>query len=84
LISRHLFLLINFLILEKEPTDGLSRLADAQQHVASLNALGVDISSEILVNILESKLPKKTAEKWEKALKRDNFPKINELYGFLY
>ncbi|KYN14787.1 hypothetical protein ALC57_12995 [Trachymyrmex cornetzi] len=85
LISRHLSLLINLPILEKETTDGLSRLADdAQQHVTSLNALGVEVGSEILVNILESKLPKNTAEKWEETLKRDEFPKIDELYEFLY
>ncbi|KYN09503.1 hypothetical protein ALC57_18371 [Trachymyrmex cornetzi] len=53
------------------------------QHVASLNALGVDVGSEILVNIIESKLPKNTAEKWEETLGRDEFPKIDELYEFL-
>ncbi|KYM93415.1 hypothetical protein ALC62_15977 [Cyphomyrmex costatus] len=31
---------------------------EAQQHVASLHALGVNVGSEIVVHILESKLPK--------------------------
>ncbi|XP_067214204.1 uncharacterized protein [Linepithema humile] len=85
LISRHLSLLIKLPILEKETYEGLSRLADdVQQHVASLAALGVNVGSEILVNILESKLPKNTAEKWEETLSRDEFPKIDELYEFLY
>ncbi|XP_018367476.1 PREDICTED: uncharacterized protein LOC108763992 [Trachymyrmex cornetzi] len=84
LISRHLSLLRNLPILEKETTEGLSKFTDdAQQHVASLNALGVDVGSEILVNIIESKLPKNTAEKWEETLGRDEFPKIDELYEFL-
>ena len=53
-ISQHLSLLINLPILEKETIDGLSKLADdAQQHVASLNTLGVDVGSEILVNTLK-------------------------------
>ncbi|XP_011174477.1 uncharacterized protein LOC105206695 [Solenopsis invicta] len=44
LISRHLTLLNNLPTLEKETTDGLTRLADdTQQHVASLNALGVNM-----------------------------------------
>ncbi|KYN50072.1 hypothetical protein ALC62_00100 [Cyphomyrmex costatus] len=57
---------------------------DAQQHVASLAAMGVSIGSEMLVNILERKLPKNTADKWEETLGRDEFPKIDELYEFLY
>lgn len=65
--------------------NGLSKLADdAQQHVASLAALGVNVGSEILVNLLENKLPKNTAEKWEETLDRDEFPKIDDLYEFLY
>lgn len=85
LISRHLSLLLNSPVLEKETTDGLSKLADdAQQHVASLAALGVNVESEVLVNVLESKLPKNTAEKWEETLDRDEFPKIDDLYEFLY
>lgn len=84
LISRHLSSLINLPVLEKETTDGLSRLADdAQQHVASLAALGVSVGSEILVNLLESKLPKNTAERWEESLSRDEFPKIDELYEYV-
>jgi len=85
LISRHLSLLLNSPVLERETTEGLSKLADdAQQHVASLAALGVNVQSEILVNILESKLPKTTADKWEETLNRDEFPKIDDLYEFLY
>lgn len=85
LISRHLSLLLNSPVLEKETTDGLSKLADdAQQHIASLAALGVNVESEVLVNVLESKLPKNTAEKWEETLDRDEFSKIDDLYEFLY
>jgi len=85
LISRHISSLINLPIVERETTDGLSKLADeSQQHVASLNALGVEIGSEILVNLLESKLPKNTADKWEETLTRDEFPMIDDLYEFIY
>lgn len=85
MISRHLSLLLNLPVLERESTDGISKLADdTQQHVASLAALGVNVGSEILVNLLESKLPKNTAERWEETLDRDDFPKIDDLYEFLY
>lgn len=85
LISRHLSSLLNMSVIEKETTESLSKLADdAQQHVASLAALNVNVGSEILVNLLESKLPKRVADKWEETLDRDEFPKIDDLYEFLY
>ncbi|EZA49532.1 hypothetical protein X777_12233, partial [Ooceraea biroi] len=56
LISRHLSAIMNLPVAEREDTVNLSKLADdAQQHTASLRALGVHISSEILVHIIESK-----------------------------
>ncbi|EZA55363.1 hypothetical protein X777_04816, partial [Ooceraea biroi] len=42
LISRHLSLILSLPALDKESTSGLTKLADdTQQHVASLNALGI-------------------------------------------
>jgi len=85
LISRHLSLILNLPILEKETANGLSKLADdTQQHVASLNTLGVSVGSEMIVHILESKLPKGTLDKWETTLERDEFPKPDQMYEFLY
>lgn len=64
LISRHLSLLLNLPTLDKETTSALSKFADdAQQHVASLNALGVSVGSEIVVHILENRLPKSASER---------------------
>lgn len=64
LISRHISSILNLPILEKETTSGLSKLADdAQQHAASLEALGVIFGSEIMVSVLESKLPKSTQKR---------------------
>jgi len=54
LISRHLSLILNLPVIEKETSSSLSKLADdAQQHVASLNTLGVSVGSEMIVHILE-------------------------------
>ncbi|XP_018407388.1 PREDICTED: uncharacterized protein LOC108783339 [Cyphomyrmex costatus] len=64
LISRHLSLITSMPVLEKETSDGLSKLADdIQQHVALLNTLGVSVGAEMLVHVLESKLPRRTLEK---------------------
>ncbi|XP_036138378.1 uncharacterized protein LOC118644290 [Monomorium pharaonis] len=85
LISRHLSAILNLPIIDKETTSSLTKLADeTQEHVASLSALGVSIGSEMLTHILESKLPKITSEKWEATLERDEFPKPDQLYEFIY
>ncbi|KYQ53576.1 hypothetical protein ALC60_00103 [Trachymyrmex zeteki] len=64
---------------------GLSKLADdAQQHVASLSALGVNVGSEVVVHTLESRLPKSALDRWETILGRDEFPKLEFMYEFLY
>jgi len=85
LISRHLASILNLPMLEKESTSGLSKLADdVQQHVASLNTLNVHVSSEMIVHILENKLPKSALERWETTLERDEFPTPDRMYEFLY
>jgi len=85
LISRHLASILNLPILEKESTSGLSKLADdVQQHVTSLSALNVRVSPEIIVHILENKLPKSALERWETTLERDEFPTPDRMYEFLY
>ncbi|XP_011858942.1 PREDICTED: uncharacterized protein LOC105556456 [Vollenhovia emeryi] len=85
LISRHLSLLLNLPALDKETTNGLSRLADdAQQHVASLSSLGISVGHEMVVHLLETKLPRVTLEKWEATLERDEFPELEQMYEFLY
>lgn len=85
LISRHLSLLMNAPAIDKESTNGLMKLADnAQQHVASLKSLGVTVGPEIIVHVLESKLPRSTLDKWDTLLEKDEFPKPEQMYDFLY
>jgi hypothetical protein len=79
LVARHLSLILNLPTVEKENTSEISRLADdMQQHVASLNTLGVSVGSEMLVHVLESKIPKVTLEKWEATLDRDEYPTVDK------
>ncbi|XP_011705949.1 PREDICTED: uncharacterized protein LOC105461164, partial [Wasmannia auropunctata] len=66
-------------------TEGLSKLADdMQQHVASLSSLGVSVGPEMIVHILESKLPKTALDRWEANLERDEVPKPDQIYEFIY
>lgn len=85
LISRHMSLILNSPVLDKETTDGLSKLADdMQQHIASLSTLGVSVGPEMIVHIIKSKMPKHTLEKWEATLERDEVPTLEQVYEFLY
>lgn len=85
LISRHLSLILNLPVLEKETTIELTKLADdAQQHAASLKTLGVSVCSEMIVHILENKLPKSVADRWENTIERDEVPTVDKMYEFLY
>lgn len=47
-----------------------------------MSTLGVSVG--LIVHVLESKLPKITLEKWEANLERDEFPKLEQMYEFLY
>lgn len=70
---------------EKQISEGLIRLADeTQQHMLSLASLGIKISEEILVQNIEEKRYKQTLEKWRKNLKRNEFPKLDDMFEFLY
>jgi len=85
LITRHLSALINLPALDKESIEDLTKLVDdAQQHVASLVTLGVSVGQEMIVHILETKVPKSMLDKWEAPLTRDAFPKLEDMYEFLY
>lgn len=85
LIARHLSLLFNMPSLDRETTVGLTKLVDdAQQHVASLSALGVNVTPEIIVHLLESKMPKGTNTRWENTIERDQNPTPDQIYEFIY
>ncbi|XP_033213814.1 uncharacterized protein LOC117170880 [Belonocnema kinseyi] len=85
IISRHLSLIMRLPVQEKQTSEGLIKLADdTQQHMLSLASLGVKISEEILVQNIEEKLHKTTLEKWDETLKRNKFPKLDDMLEFLY
>ncbi|XP_076661133.1 uncharacterized protein LOC143365020 [Halictus rubicundus] len=85
LVSRHMSMLFDLPTLDKESTSGLTRLADdAQQHFASLHALGAPVCTQTVVHLLESKLPKITYEKWQAGLSRQEYPSLDEMLEFLY
>ncbi|XP_066585911.1 uncharacterized protein [Prorops nasuta] len=85
LISKHISSILNLPIVEKEIAKGFSKLADdMQQHVASLEYLGVRVAPEIAVHLLESKLPRSAMNQWESGLSREEFPDIDKMYESVY
>ena len=85
LISQHLSLLLNLPCQEKDNHKSIEFLADElQQHVKSLEILKVNISHEIVVQIIHEKLNQDTRRKWEDSLSRNEFPSLDQLIEFLY
>ncbi|XP_051161128.1 uncharacterized protein LOC127281454 [Leptopilina boulardi] len=85
LISQHLNLLLRLPSQDKESYQGLIALADeSQQHLQSLESLGVNVTHEIVVAIIEEKLHKSTLEKWDESIKNGEFPRLEDMTDFLY
>ncbi|XP_066585554.1 uncharacterized protein [Prorops nasuta] len=85
LISKHISSIFNLPVLDKETTRGFSQLADdMQQHIASLETLGVHVTSEIAEHLLETRLPKTIMNQWEASLSRETYPELDTMYEFLY
>lgn len=85
LISRHLSLLLNLKGQNKDNNRSIENLVDeAQQHRHALASLGVNVSPEIVVQIIEEKFEKSTRAKWEETLSLDKFPTLEEITQFAY
>ncbi|XP_070510413.1 uncharacterized protein [Cardiocondyla obscurior] len=71
--------------LDRETTSNLTKIADdAQQHLETLSSLGVSVSPEMAINIIESKLPKSTLDKWESSFDKDKPATLDFMHEFLY
>ncbi|XP_063989949.1 uncharacterized protein LOC135169143 [Diachasmimorpha longicaudata] len=84
IISRHLNLLMNLPKQEHETSKGLSQLMDdTRQHYEMLKVMGVELSEEIIVTILENKLHRSTADDWDETIPKGTFPALSDLLNFL-
>lgn len=84
IVTRHLSALLNLTPVNNESHDALIKLVDeAQQHVSSLACLKVTVGSEMLAQILESKLPRKIADKWDESVPADEVPQFDKLCVFI-
>ena len=82
---RHLSLLLTLPAVEKELSEELCKLVDhAKQHVKSLSNLGVEITSEISVKLIEMRLPQRILAKWDETLTRESNPKFDDIIEFVY
>ena len=84
IITRHLQCILNLPVVEKESHDTLIKLTDeAHQHVSALESLNVTIGSEMLAQILESKLPKSLTDEWDRLVPASGVSKFDELCDFI-
>lgn len=84
IVTRHLSSLLNLPQVNSETHDALMKLVDeARQHVTSLASLGVTIGSEMLAQIVDSKLPRKIADKWDETVSADEVPQFDKLCDFI-
>ncbi|XP_066597117.1 uncharacterized protein [Prorops nasuta] len=84
IVSKHLEAICDLPKLTQETHDGLISLSDSvHQHVSALNSLGASVGTDMLVHIIENRLPEETAKKWELTLKNDQLPTFEQLRKFL-
>lgn len=84
-ISRHFTILLYLPQQDVENPKSLETLADkAILNVKSLKNVGLKISQEIIVQILQERLSSETKYDWDKTLKRDEFPTLDSLNEYMY
>lgn len=85
IISRHLTLLLTLPAVDRDSYEDLCKLVDyAQQHVRSLKNLGIEINTELLVKVIEMRLPHNILSKWDETLIRDKYPTFDDIVEFVY
>ena len=85
IVVRHLKGILNLPPIERESYESITKLIDsAQQHVSSLQSLNINFGSEALAQIIDSKLPRHLAEKWDEEVKDDEVPQFDRLCKFLH
>ncbi|XP_066600078.1 uncharacterized protein [Prorops nasuta] len=84
IVTRHLRAICEIKKLKQETHDGLIALKDTvQQNVNALESLGASIGPEMLVFLVEQRLPDETAKKWELELSNDELPSFKKLCSFI-
>ena len=84
IIARHLTIILSLPVQTHESAEGLRKLTnDTRQNLESLASLGVKIPDPILVQNIELKLHRDTADKWEETLEFGVFPTLEKLFNFL-
>ncbi|XP_063988163.1 uncharacterized protein LOC135168159 [Diachasmimorpha longicaudata] len=84
IISRYLNLLLDLPKQEHETAKGLSQLIDdTRQNYEMLRMIGIELTEEIVVTILENKLHRSTADDWDEAINKGTFPSLDDFLNFL-
>lgn len=84
IISRHLNLLMRLPKQDQETAKRLSQLVDdIRQHQEMLKMMGIELTEEMIVTIIENKLHRSTADDWDETIEKGTFPLLDDLLNFL-
>lgn len=86
IISKHLSNLTKLPQVEKDKMpEGLTKLADhTRTHMKALERYNIHVTPEVVVNLLEDRLPPFLATKWDETItSNDEFPKLDDLISFI-
>lgn len=85
IISNHLSDLLNLPPVEKDKVvEGLTKLADhTRMHMKALKKFDISVTPQIVVKILESKLPHFLSNKWDEVVNSNKFPELDDLITFI-
>lgn len=85
IISRHINLLLGLPSVDRNSKEGVSKLIDqAQQHLKSLAALDINLTPELVIILLEKKLPNFIVNKWHETVKSNELPILENFIDFIY
>lgn len=81
IVANHLGALLDLPIVEKDKmVEGLTKLADhAQMHMKALKKFSINVTPEIVVKILERRLPIFLAHKWDESITGKKFPNLDDM-----
>lgn len=84
--TRHLDMLLSLPKVEDpNGTENLAKVVDhAKQHYQILKNRGIEFGEEVVVRIIEVRLPKPIFYRWDQSLDKDKFPTLEEITQFVH
>lgn len=85
IVSNHIEAFLNLPAVEKDKiSEGLTKLADhARMHMKALAKFDIQVTPQVVVKLLESRLPVFLVNKWEESITEKKFPNLDDMIIFI-